>query len=632
MPGPTPKADAFLALADSLDELVFVWREDGEMLWTNAAFRRVTGFTAEDFRFKNQDNPFIHPSDLEHVLGELARFTSSDATESPPIANRFIDAWGRVHAIVSVVHKIDFRGAAALLLISRPDAAVDAPVDHDADFRHLVENADDGILKLSRDGRIVYSNRRFQEIARLSPVEIAKRDLASLLAPEDRAFALQALDRLRAGSKRESFEARLASSDERDPLWLSVNASALERPDPGSTFSFMAIARDITPSRRLEHQMRQAQRLESLGTLAGGIAHDFNNIITGVLANATLAESMVGGGSPLLEVVNDIRIASERAATLNASLLAYIGQAPQQTEPTELTSVASDAVRMLAPLVEKGVSLRLGVPEGRAPVLGDPGQVSQVVVNLITNGAQAIGLRGGTVSVEVDVVDLPFTAGTAPRFVPAAPRPGRYARVRVEDDGEGMSQSVIERIFEPFFSTKGLGRGLGLSATLGIVGQHGGALAIESEPGKGSCFQVLLPLFSGPSPEAKSEALKRELPRGGTVLFVDDEAIVRQVGRRILERAGYEVVLAEDGREALEFLAAEPARFVAMVVDYSMPGMRGDEVARSARALRPDLPLVRTSGYRDLSSEAEHGNTVVLPKPYTRADLLRAVATARGAA
>jgi PAS domain S-box-containing protein len=632
VPGPTSQGEAFLAFADSLDELVFVWREDGEMLWTNRAFRRVTGFSVEDFLFKNPDNPFIHPSDLERVLSELGAFIGSDATESAPIANRFIDAWGRVHSLVSVVHKVDFRGTPALLFISRHDVAVEPTLDRDADYRHLVENADDGILKLSLDGRILYSNRRFQEIARLQPVEIAKHDLASLLVPEDRPFALQALDRLRAGSKRESFEARLASSKERDPLWLAVNASALERTDPRNTFSFMAIARDISPSRRLEGQMRQTQRLESLGTLAGGIAHDFNNIVTSVLANATHAESMLSSGSPLFEVVHDIRIASERAAALNASLLAYIGQAPQQNEPTDLGAIASDAVRMLAPLVEKGVSLRLHVPEVRAQVMADPGQVSQVVVNLITNGAQAIGMRGGTVAVEVDVVDFPFAASSESRFVPSPPRPGRYARVRVEDDGEGMSEAVIERIFEPFFSTKGLGRGLGLSATLGIVGQHGGALAIESEPGKGSRFQVLLPLVMGPSPHGNTEPLKRELPPGGAVLFVDDEAIVRQVGRRILERAGYEVVLAEDGREALELFASDPARFVAMVVDYSMPGLRGDEVAKSARALRPELPLVRTSGYRDLSSELDQPNTVILPKPYTRADLLNAVAKARGGA
>jgi two-component system cell cycle sensor histidine kinase/response regulator CckA len=628
---PSLPGDPFSALAESLDDLVFVWREeDGAMLWTNRAFVRETGFTAEDFRFKNQDNPFIHPSDLEHVLEALAAFTASDAKQSLPIQNRFIDAWGRVHSLVSVVHKVTFRGAPALLFISRHDASVEQAVDREASYRHLVENADDGILKLSREGRVVYSNRRFQQMVKLRPVEIAKLDLTALLAPEDRPVALEVLARLRAGSARESFEARLATIEGQEPIWVAVNASSLESADPEAPFSFMAIARDITPARRLERQMRQAQRLEGLGTLAGGIAHDFNNIVTGVLANATYAESMLDPKSPLLEVIRDIRIASERAAALNTSLLAYIGQAPQRTEPTDLAAVASDAVRMLAPLVDKAVKLRSRLSAVNTQILADPGQVSQVVVNLITNGAQAIGPGGGTVTVEVDVVDFPFASSA--RFVPAPPRAGRYARVRVEDTGEGMSQDVLERIFEPFFSTKGNGRGLGLSATLGIVGQHGGALAIESEPGKGSCFQVLLPLFSGPPVEASPASSRREVTRGGAILFVDDEKIVRQVGKRILERAGYEVVLAENGREALDVFTHDPDRFVAMIVDHSMPGMRGDELARSARSLRPELPLIKTSGYREVSDpDVDLHHTVILPKPYTRADLLSAVEKARGA-
>ena len=341
---------------------------------------------------------------------------------------------------------------------------------------------------------------------------------------------------------------------------------------------------------------------------------------------------MLETSSPLLEVLGDIRIASERAAALNASLLAYIGQAPRRTEATDLGAVASDGVRMLSPLVDKGVALTLGTSSVQALVLADPGQISQVVVNLITNGAQSIGARGGTVAVDVDVVDYPFELASELRFVPAAPRPGRYARIRVTDDGEGMSPAIIERIFEPFFTTKALGRGLGLSATLGIVSQHGGALGIQSEPGRGSCFQVLLPFFAGRPQQSKSEPLtKREPVPGGAVLFVDDEAIIRQVGRRILEKAGYEVVLAENGRDALDIFALDPTRFVAMVVDHSMPDLRGDEVARNARALRPGLPLIKTSGYRDVGDpEIDRTNTVILPKPYTRTDLLDAITQAVG--
>ncbi len=624
MIGAGENLEAFFAIAESLDDLVFVWQADGAMLWTNSAFVRETGMTVEDFGFENRDNPFIHPDDLSHVLAELARFMASDAKRSAPIQNRFIDIWGRVRSLTSEVSKIEWHGVPALLLVSRIGPRPSSFDEADASYRRFVESAEDGIVKLSETGRIVYSNRRFHDLVGMTPAALGKLRFAELLREADRPLAEAALEQLRAGERRVTFEARIVRGEQ--DVWLAVNASplgALENVDGAATF--LLIARDVSDARRLEEKMRQTQKLESLGTLAGGIAHDSNNIVTSVLANATLAETLIEPGTPLAEIVHDIRIAGERAAALNASLLAYVGQAPARVEALELNRLAGETVRMVAPLIPKSVHLEFA-PSPTPPVVrGDPGQLSQVLVNLLTNAAQAIGDRSGRVTLELKPQRLAEAGGE--EWLPAPPAPGEYVAVCVVDEGEGMGPAVIERIFDPFFSTKGLGRGLGLSATLGIVRRHGGALRIDSQVGRGTRFEVLIPLAAGSVVSAKRALATREQVRpSGAVLFVDDEQLVRQLGRRILEAASYEVVLATTGEQALELLEAERSRFSVLVVDHSLPGIQGDVVAARARALEQNIGVVRASGYRDVFETTENVEaTVFLPKPYTRNDLLNAV-------
>ncbi len=615
--------EAFLALAEAIDEPVFVWDPNGAMLWTNAAFVRETGMTVEDFAFQNPDNPFIHPDDLQQVLADLAAFMASDAKRSAPIQNRFIDIWGRVRSLTSIVSKIVWRGGPALLLASRIATSPESLSEADASYRRFVESAEDGIVKLSQSGRIVYSNRRFHEMVAMTPAALGKLRFPELLYEADRRLGENALERLLA-AERVTFEARLISADQE--RWVAVNASPLgdvENVDGAATF--LLVVRDVSEARRLEEKMRQAQKLESLGTLAGGMAHDSNNIVTSVLANATLAESMIEPESALVEVLRDIRVAGERAAALNASLLAYVGQAPTRAELLELNRLAGETVRMVAPLISKSVHVEF-VPAPVEPVVrGDPGQLSQVLVNLLTNAAQSLGEKSGRVELTLrreSIVGVP-----SGKWLPVVPAPGDYVAVCVTDDGEGMSAAVVERIFDPFFTTKGLGRGLGLSATLGIVRRHGGALRIQSEVGRGTRFEVLIPFSEGAVVEApRKVVVNEEVAQTGVVLFVDDEELIRHLGRRILERAGYQVVLAASGEQALDLLAQDSARFSVLVVDHSLPGVRGDVVAARAKDLQRDLAVVKASGYRDVFDTKEDvGTSVFLPKPYTRADLLRSV-------
>jgi PAS domain S-box-containing protein len=625
---PMNSTDFFKALAGSVSELVFIWTEAGQMLWTNEAFVRETGLTVEDFGFRNPDNPFIHPADLPQLLEQMGAFAASDARRSPPIANRFFDAWGRTRSLVSVVHKVDWEGTPALAIVSslvgegRDRAAADDRP------RALMEAADDGILELSVDGAVVYSNRRFQAFVGAHPVQIARRHFVDFLATEDRAAALAALQKLRDEKVPVAFEARLRARDG-VARWLAVHVSPVRLLEGAA--DMLVIARDVTEARRLEERLRQRQRLESLGVLVAGIAHDLNNIATSVLANASLAERSVAPGTDLAVMLRDIRVAAQRARSLNSALLAYAGKAPTQTAVVDVARAADETLRLVSALEPKSVQL-VRVAEGDLRVRADAAQLGQVLLNLLTNAADAIGPGPGTVLLETRKLTVGEGESAEPppgRWVACSPPPGRYALVRVRDDGCGMNPAMVEKIFDPFFTTKEQGRGLGLSIVLGILQGHAGHLRIDTEPGRGTTFDLLLPLAPDDAtlPSVPSSPAAAPPRLDGRVLFVDDEAAIRSISRRILEEVGHEVVLAANAEEALSVFRADPAAIAVAVLDYTMPGMNGRELARRLRAIRPELPIVQASGL--YQTEGDDGaNLVFLAKPFLAAELERAIAAA----
>jgi PAS domain S-box-containing protein len=619
--------DLFKALAGSVSELVFIWTEAGQMLWTNEAFVRETGLTVEDFGFRNPDNPFIHPADLPQLLEQMGAFAASDARRSPPIANRFFDAWGRTLSLVSVIHKVDWEGTPALAIVSSIVREGCDRAAADDRSRALMEAADDGILELSVDGTVVYSNRRFQAFVGAHPVQIAKRHFVDFLAAEDRADALAALQNLRDEKVPVAFEARLTARDGA-ARWLAVHVSPVRLLEGAA--DMLVIARDVTEARRLEERLRQRQRLESLGVLVAGIAHDLNNITTSVLANASLAERSVAPGTDVAVMLRDIRVAAERARSLNSALLAYAGKAPTQTSVVDVARVADETLRLVSALEPKSVQL-VRVTEGDLRVRADAAQLGQVLLNLLTNAADAIGPGPGTVLLETRKLTVGDGESAEPlpgRWVASSPPPGRYALVRVRDDGCGMNPAMVEKIFDPFFTTKEQGRGLGLSVVLGIL-QRAGHLRIDTQPGRGTTFDLLLPLAPDdvalPSVPSSPAAARARLD--GRVLFVDDEAPIRSISRRILEEVGHEVVLAADAEEALSVFRADPAAIAVAVLDYTMPGMNGRDLARRLRAIRPELPIVQASGLYQ-TEEDDGANLVFLAKPFLAAELEGAIAAA----
>ena len=381
----------------------------------------------------------------------------------------------------------------------------------------------------------------------------------------------------------------------------------------------------------LEKQIQQAQKLESLGVLAGGIAHDFNNILTGVLGNASLAMAQLPPDSPVREDIEQVEKAARWAAELTQQMLAYSGRGRFVVEPLDLARVVGEMAPLLDSAISKKAVRRFDFAPDLPPVIADSAQVRQLLMNLITNASDAIGSENGAITVKTDLLhaDREYLAGT---FMDWDLEEGAYVRVEVSDTGCGMDEETRSKIFDPFFSTKFTGRGLGLAAVLGIVRGHKGALKVYSEPGKGTNITVLFPAGAEgerhPLPAARSAGDWRG---EGLVMVVDDEEVVRRTASAALERLGFEVIVAADGCEALTLIEARGREVQLVLLDMTMPKMDGLETFLELKRIDPDLKVILSSGYNEQEATNRftgEGLAGFIQKPYSSkklAELIRGV-------
>jgi CheY-like chemotaxis protein len=375
----------------------------------------------------------------------------------------------------------------------------------------------------------------------------------------------------------------------------------------------------VTEQRRLEERVRQGQKLEAVGRLAGGVAHDFNNMLTAISGYTDLLLARADGDETLRGYARQIEQASQRAAGLTRQLLAFSRRQVLQPRVVDLNAVVEGTRDMITRLIGEHVRLETSLDPAAAPVLADVGQLEQVVVNLAVNARDAMP-GGGSLLVETATVELAASEDGVPA--------GRYTTLTMTDTGVGMDGEQLERLFEPFYSTKGeAGVGLGLATVYGIVNQSGGHISVTSEPGKGARFRILLPASEAeatvPAPqpeEAPTEAAD------ATVLLVEDEPAVRAVVSEMLAGGGYHVIAAIDGSEALQLASTHDGPIHLLVTDVVMPGMSGQEVARRIAEERPQTRTLFVSGYNE-SAIAQHGvlapGTAFLEKPFSAAELVR---------
>jgi PAS domain S-box-containing protein len=421
-----------------------------------------------------------------------------------------------------------------------------------------------------------------------------------------------------------AFETRHVRKDGSEfPVYLELTAV---RDDTGKLMYRIVNCTDITERRRMEEKLRETAKLESVGVLAGGIAHDFNNILTGILGNASLLDEMLPEDSEFHEIVRTIMKSGERAADLTRQMLAYSGKGRFVVKPIDLSAKIRETAGLIMTSIPRTAELDFHLSATLPAIEADAVQMQQVIMNLIINGAEALNEHPGKVTVTTCErhIDEPMIKTLNAAF---EIDPGRYVCLEVTDTGSGMDQATLAKIFDPFFTTKFTGRGLGLSAVLGIVRGHKGSLKVFSEPGRGTTFQIFLPAAQSKVTEAPVREEKSAKGKG-TVLVVDDEEVVRRTAQSVLERAGFRVLFANNGRECVETFGTIPDEIDLVLLDMSMPLMSGEEALGHMQKIRPDVRVILSSGF----SEAEaiqhfsgKGLAGFLEKPYTSARLAESI-------
>jgi len=398
-----------------------------------------------------------------------------------------------------------------------------------------------------------------------------------------------------------------------------------------ATNGFFLYAQDQTRSfiqerenKAFMEKLRHAQKLESLGVLAGGIAHDFNNLLLGILGNVSLAMMDLPADSTSYQCLVDIEQAAKRAADLSSQMLAYSGRGKFVVDQVDATQLLQEMGSLLKASLPRTITVEYELDPGCPPFSGDSTQIHQALMNVILNASEAIEGEG---VIRIATREITLSAAELSHcYLSENLSPGTFTLIRVADTGSGMDEHTLSRIFDPFFSTRFTGRGLGLAAVLGIVRAHGGTLRVASSPGQGTRFELFFPAEAAAAPVRTDETSRFRATWNGSgiVLFVDDEETVRSVGKRLLKRMGFEVILANDGVEAVEAFARYGETIGLVILDMTMPRMDGREALEHIRKIRPDVKIVLSTGYseRDVATNFQtRGFDAFIQKPYNYREL-----------
>jgi PAS domain S-box-containing protein len=618
------------------NDVILLMDEAGHIIEANDRALDVYGYTRDEFlalsirdllhpsELGSFDNQWNQVKDRKSSLFEKVHARRDGSALPVEVSARIIEVEGKVFR-QSIIRDITER--------RRAEAALRESEDR---FRQVVEGAPEGIM-VESGARIQYLNpAAVSLLGALSASQLQGRSLLDMVHPDEREEVGGRVESMAQGQPVPPAERRFLRLDGSE-LLAEVSVTRLEYDRRPATMIFF---RDISGRKRaeaeqalLEAQLRQAQKMESVGRLAGGVAHDFNNYLTVINGYCDMLLASFPEGHPVRESVDEIRAAGERAAALTQQLLAFSRKQIAEPKPVSLNEVIADAGRMLRRLIGADIEIVTDLAAEPAVVIADRGQMNQVLMNLAVNARDAMP-QGGKLVIETQLAEI----GDEYASVHPHARPGRFVVLSVSDTGVGMDREVLQRLFEPFFTTKktGAGTGLGLATVYGIVRQSGGWITASSEPGRGACFRVYLAAVAPPAEPAPAEAAHARDGRGSeTVLLVEDHPEVLRLTREILRQRGYRLLEAANGAEALALAAGHPGPIDALVTDIVMPGMNGRELAARVLELRPLVKVLFTSGYA-AGALGSHGaldpGMAYLPKPFTASELalkLRQVIEAR---
>jgi PAS domain S-box-containing protein len=501
-------------------------------------------------------------------------------------------------------------------------------------YRLVSQSAGDGILVFDAEGLMLDANPAVEQMAGIpaSQFRQGKTDWESIVCPDDKASFLKHRASVIESNVPTTLDYRIV--DAKGDIHFVEQRSSPMHGASGQCRGVVCVVRDITEVKNaerekaeLEAQLRQSQKIEAVGMLAGGIAHDFNNILYAILGYTDLAMRGLPADSPIRERLAGVIKAATRAADLVSQILTFSRQTKKKRKPILIQEVVEETLKLMRELLPTTIEIRGNVAAGCGPVLADPTEIQQVIMNLCTNSYHAMREHAGilTVSLEQVKVDHTLSAGGSD------PPPGHYAKLSVSDTGHGMDKATLERIFLPYFTTKkvGEGTGLGLATVHGIVKSHEGVITVHSEPGRGTTFDIFFPLCAqaAKTPEEEDAEI---LPQKSDcrILFVDDEEIIAQMGKEILEVLGYKVESRTGSVEALEVFRADPAGFDLVIADQTMPNLTGAELARQLMKIRPDVPVILCTGFSDTVNEQQAkaiGIREYVMKPIVTNDLVKAI-------
>lgn len=491
-------------------------------------------------------------------------------------------------------------------------------------FRELYDKAPDMYHTLDLEGNFVEFNPKHTEVLGYRPEDLQDHHISCILTEEMLPKLEQEFRELMNSGNINGREYVLRKKDGSN-MTVEVHAMRFDGPD-GQPREVRCIMRDITQRKQLEAQLVQSQKMECVGQLAGGIAHDFNNLLTAITGYTHMALSIAATDAKLTSYLSQINQATERASTLTRQLLAFSRRQIISPQVINLNDVVTNTEQILCRLISENIKMSISLTPDLGPVNMDPTQVEQVLINLAVNAQDAMP-KGGELTITTSNVTL--SKRDARRYPDLSPGP--FVQLSVADTGIGMDEEVQAHIFEPFFTTKeeGKGTGLGLSMCYGIVKQNNGDIEVESQPGQGSTFKILIPRVEQPATPISQEKESRDLAEGNeAILLVEDNSLVRGLGAKVLRQHGYNVLEAEDGQEALEVAQQYNGEIQLLLTDVVMPNMGVTDLAQQLKATRTGIKVLFTSGYADGSIVLEgvlEPGVEFMKKPYSPADLLERV-------
>jgi len=618
--------ELFRLISENAADMIAVVDMEGNRIYNSLSYLRVLGYQPEELKNSSAFEQ-IHPDDVEHVRGasEESRRTGVGKTLEYRIRHKD-GSWRVVESTASVIRKPTGEPDKLVIInrdISERRQAAESLRLSEAAFRSMVEDAPYGIARADAEGSLVRANPALQRMLGYENLhELLNTKLGQQIFANSAEF-VKLKARLDVENEFKDVELELRRSDG-SPITVRCGGRRVKERH-ADMVCFDLFVEDITEKRILERQLQMAGKMEAIGRLSGGIAHDFNNLLGVIIGYGQLLKRKLGRQNPLIEHVEEIEKAGQRAASLTRQLLAFSRQQVLTPAVLNLNDLVSDMVKMLPRILGEDITVGTSLSPDIAMVKADQSQVEQVIMNLAVNARDAMP-SGGKLGIETANVDFDRTYTW---HHPGA-KVGSYVMLAVSDSGMGIASDVLPHIFEPFFTTKdvGKGTGLGLATVYGIVKQSDGYIWVDSESGKGARFQVFLPQVREAARAVNAPATEGELHGSETILLVEDSEGLRKLTLAFLESHGFQVLAAQDAEEALEMESRHSGSIQLLLTDVIMPGMNGKALAERLSPRHPEMRVLYMSGYTD-SFVAVHGvlepGKVLLNKPFTEEVLVKKV-------